>query len=125
MTITYDPVAATADAVPDVYPVQHDSHLLIDVMCAAWPPTGRCVVDLCTGSGVVALAAAEAGAASVTAIDLCPAAVACARSNTLAANATVDVHLGPWSRAIEFGPYDLVLCTDVESYRNFTGRVGN
>lgn len=110
MTITYDPVAATAEAVPDVYPVQHDSHLLIDVMCAAWPPTGRCVVDLCTGSGVVALAAAEAGAASVTAIDLCPAAVACARSNALAANATVDVHLGPWSRAIEFGPYDLVLC---------------
>ncbi len=99
-----------AAAVPDVYPAQHDSHLLIDVMCAAWPPTGRSVADLCTGSGVVALAAAKAGAASVTAIDLCPAAVACARSNTLAVNATVDVHLGPWSRAIEFGPYDLVLC---------------
>lgn len=101
---------ASLPSSPDVYPAQHDSHLLIDVMCAAWPPTGRSVADLCTGSGVVALAAAEAGAASVTAIDLCPAAVACARSNTLAVNATVDVHLGPWSRAIEFGPYDLVLC---------------
>lgn len=99
-----------AAAVPDVYPAQHDSHLLIDVMRAAWPPTGRSVVDLCTGSGVVALAAAEAGAASVTAIDLSPAAVASARSNALAANKTVDVHLGPWFRAIEFGPYDLVLC---------------
>jgi release factor glutamine methyltransferase len=110
VTITYDALAARADAVLDVYPAQHDSHLLIEVMCAAWPPTGRRVADLCTGSGVVALAAAEAGAASVTAIDLCPAAVACARSNALAANTTVDVHLGPWSRAIEFGPYDLVLC---------------
>lgn len=71
---------------------------------------GRHVVDLCTGSGVVAIGAAGQGAASVTAFDICPKAVRCARSNALAAGADVDVHLGSWARAVEFGPFDLVVC---------------
>jgi release factor glutamine methyltransferase len=39
-----------------------------------------------------------------------PGAVRCARANTLAAGVDVDVHLGSWTRAVEFGPFDVVVC---------------
>ncbi len=92
-----------------VYPPQEDSHLLIDVMVAAGLAPGAKVADLCTGSGVVALAAAQAGAAEVTAFDICPTAVAHARRSASAAGANLAVHRGSWARAREFGPFDLVL----------------
>ncbi|MEW5809275.1 MAG: HemK2/MTQ2 family protein methyltransferase [Actinomycetota bacterium] len=92
-----------------VYPPQEDSHLLIDVMVAAGLASGARVADLCTGSGVVALAAAQAGAAEVTAFDICPTAVAHARRSALTADARLTVHRGSWARAIEFGPFDVVL----------------
>ena len=68
------------------------------------------MADLCTGSGVVAIAACEQGASEVTAFDICPRAVQCARTNAAAAGVDVAVHLGSWARAAEFGPYDLVVC---------------
>lgn len=43
--------------------------------------TGKCVVDVGTGSGILALAAARAGAASVVAIDINPNAVRAATQN--------------------------------------------
>lgn len=92
-----------------VYPPQEDSHLLIDVMIAAGLAPGAKVADLCTGSGVVALAAAQADAAEVAAFDICPAAVAHARRSATAAGANLAVHRGSWARAREFGPFDLVL----------------
>src|SRR5690349_4356529 len=72
---------------------------------------GSRVADLCTGSGVVAISAAAAGARSVHAFDICRRAVHCARTNVNAAavGATVQVHRGSWARAAEFGPYDLVV----------------
>jgi release factor glutamine methyltransferase len=36
--------------------------------------------------------------------------VHCARTNAAAAGFDVAVHLGSWARAIEFGPYDLIVC---------------
>jgi release factor glutamine methyltransferase len=72
------------------------------------PPKGLRVADLCTGSGFVAVAAAMRGAVAVAAFDLCPDAVRCARANALAAGAHVEVHLGHWARAAEFGPFDLI-----------------
>jgi len=71
---------------------------------------GRRVVDLCTGSGVVAVAAGGQKASHVTAFDVCSRSVRCARMNALSAGVAVDVHLGSWARATEFGPFDLVLC---------------
>ena len=41
---------------------------------------GRHVMDLCTGTGIAAIAAAELGATSVTAWDICPRAVRCAQA---------------------------------------------
>ena len=44
------------------------------------------------------------------AFDISAEAVRCARRNALAAGVEVDVHLGTWSLAIGFGPFELVVC---------------
>jgi release factor glutamine methyltransferase len=116
MTVTADGLAQPAsarslpDVGPDVYQPQHDSYLLIEAMMSVAPPEGLSVADLCTGSGVVALAAAAAGAYSVSAFDRSPAAVECARTQALATGADIEVFEGAWTRAVANGPYDLVLC---------------
>ncbi|OBA97443.1 methylase [Mycobacteriaceae bacterium 1482268.1] len=92
-----------------VYTPQEDSRLLIDVMDKTGLARGRRVADLCTGSGVVAIAAADQGAAEVTAFDISPRAVHFARQQVSASGVDVTVHLGSWARATEFGPYDLVV----------------
>lgn len=110
MTTAYTDVQDPPVAVEGVYVPQQDSRLLVDVMADMGLARGRNAVDLCTGSGVVAVGAAEQGATSVTALDICPRAVRCARANALAAGVRVDVHRGSWARAVEFGPFDLVTC---------------
>lgn len=69
----------------------------------------RRVLDLCTGSGVVAIAAAELGAASVTAFDICPRAVRCSRNNARNAEVDIEVWQGPWTGAFEFAPFDVIV----------------
>jgi release factor glutamine methyltransferase len=93
-----------------VYAPQHDSELLTEVLHRTGLARGSRVADLCTGSGVAAIGAARQGAANVMAFDISAEAVRCARRNALAAGVEVDVHLGTWSLAIEFGPFELVLC---------------
>lgn len=70
---------------------------------------GRRVLDLCTGSGFVAIAAAELGGADVTAFDICPHAVGCSRGNAAAAGVDVDVRRGTWSDALDCAPFDVVV----------------
>jgi release factor glutamine methyltransferase len=94
----------------DVYVPREDSQLLVDVMEKTGLARGNRVADLCTGTGIVAIAACEQGASQVTAFDICPRAVQCARTDAAAAGFDVSVHLGSWARAVEFGPYDLVVC---------------
>lgn len=55
---------------PGVYRADSDTSLLIDVLRAGCYPAGRHVLDIGTGCGAVALAAADGGAASITAVDL-------------------------------------------------------
>jgi release factor glutamine methyltransferase len=100
----------TAFAIDGVYPPQQDSQLLIEVLARSGPLQQRRVVDLGTGSGVVAVAAAELGAGSVTAFDICPNAVRCARGNASAAGVDIHVKLGSWTQALECEPFDLVVC---------------
>jgi release factor glutamine methyltransferase len=98
-------------AVPDgVYGPQEDTQLLIDVMEKTGLARGHRVADLCTGSGVVAIAACELGAAEVNAFDICPRAAHYARTRAAVARVDLAVHLGSWSRGLEFGPYDLIVC---------------
>ncbi|HEX2284243.1 MAG TPA: HemK2/MTQ2 family protein methyltransferase [Mycobacterium sp.] len=110
MTTAYTDVRDPVLATEGVYAPQQDSHLLIETMDQTRLVPGHRVVDLCTGTGVVAIGAAVQGAAEVTAFDICPRAVRCARANALAAGVEIAVHLGSWTRAMEFGPFDLVVC---------------
>lgn len=55
---------------------------------------GKTVADICTGTGALAISAARAGAASVTAVDLTRRAVTCARVNAVLNRARVDVRRG-------------------------------
>lgn len=109
MTILYPDLQDSVVAAAGVYPPQHDSHLLIEAMSVAAAVADRRVLDLCTGSGVVAIAAAQIGARSVTAFDVCPHAVSCALDNAAIAGVAVDVRMGSWTAAIAGGPYDLVV----------------
>jgi len=97
-------------ALEGVYAPQEDSQFLIDVMEKTGLARGRRVADLCAGTGVVGIAAGEQGAVQVTAFDVCQRSVRCARMNASSAGVDVDVHLGSWARAAEFGPFDLVVC---------------
>lgn len=108
MTIAYTDLETPAVPV-GIYPPQQDSHLLIDAMNESGLVPGARVADLCTGSGVVAVAAAAAGAAEVSAFDICPRAVRHARRSALTEGVSVQVHRGSWSRAVEYAPFDLVV----------------
>ena len=92
-----------------VYPPQHDSQLLIGCLENSGLARGRRVLDLCTGSGVVAIAAAEQGAESVVASDICPRAVNCTRGNAAYAGVSIDVLEGSWSHALDYAPFDLIV----------------
>lgn len=123
MTTTFHPDNRQADALSDarpdtiefpmvvaargVYVPQQDSRLLIATLGSQ--AGRRRTVDLCTGSGVVAIAAAAFGASPVTAWDISAQAVACTRDNAAAAGVAIDVHRGSWAQAIADGPYDLVV----------------
>lgn len=92
-----------------VYQPQDDSYLLVDMMHETALIEGRRVLDLCTGSGFVAIAAAQMGCASVTAFDICPHAVRCSRGNAAVAGVTVDVREGSWLSALDSAPFDVVV----------------
>jgi release factor glutamine methyltransferase len=110
VTIAYTAPRDSLD-VDGVYPPQHDSFLLIDTLERAQLAQGRRVLDLCTGSGVVAIAAAALGAASVTAFDICPRAARCSRGNAIRAGVGVDVDVreGSWLGAMDLAPFEVVV----------------
>jgi release factor glutamine methyltransferase len=110
MTSAYADPPGEFSAPEGVYAPQHDSELLTEVLQHTGLARGSRVADLCTGSGVAAISAALQGAADVMAFDVSAQAVRCARANALSAGVRVDVRLGTWSRAVECGPFDLVVC---------------
>ena len=73
---------------------------------------GRDVLDVASGSGLVAIAAAKAGAASVTAADIDPDALAAIRANALANGVPVTVRDLDMTCADAAGA-ELVLAADV------------
>ena len=92
-----------------VYHPQEDSRLLVDTLRRHHVPTGKRVLDLCTGSGVVAIAAALSGASEVVAVDISAKAVACAQRNADALGAAVTVVHGPIEEARSLGTFDIVV----------------
>jgi release factor glutamine methyltransferase len=79
---------------PGVYRAQDDTSVLVDAMERGGYALGRDVLDLGTGTGAVALAAARAGARSVTAVDLSLRSVLATRVNSLVHGARLRVHRG-------------------------------
>jgi release factor glutamine methyltransferase len=108
VTITFPAPSDSLDS-HDVYPPQTDSMLLIDTLERTELATGRRLLDLCTGSGVVAIAAATLGAASVTAFDICPRAVRYSRAHAVHAGVDVDVREGSWKGALDCAPFDVIV----------------
>lgn len=83
---------------------------------------GRRVLDLACGGGVVALAAARAGAASVLAVDIDRYAMAATRLNAAANGLAVDARMADLVDG-EPPEVDVVLAGDVCYSREMTGRV--
>ncbi|WP_206492298.1 HemK2/MTQ2 family protein methyltransferase [Rhodococcus sp. KRD162] len=97
-------------AEPGVYEPQDDSWFLCEMAAQAGILQGARVLDMCTGSGAVALAASSSGAREVVAYDISPLAVACARRNAAAHAANIDVRRGSFADAAALEPFDVVLC---------------
>jgi release factor glutamine methyltransferase len=97
-------------AVPSVYAPQEDSLLLIEAMTASTALEGRSVLDLCTGTGIVAIAAALLGASEVTAVDICRRAIRCTRRNARASGVRIKAYAGTHVDTLPRGPYDVVVC---------------
>jgi release factor glutamine methyltransferase len=93
---------------PAVYPPSEDSMLLADAV-AAEPLAGARVLDLCTGSGVVAVSAMQAGAEDVVAVDVSRRAVLAARLNLWGGGGRTTVRRGDLFAVVPDGGYDLIV----------------
>ena len=79
---------------PGVYRAESDTEMLTDVMRRGGYAPGRDVLDVGTGSGALAVAAAHAGARSVTAVDLSHRSVLATWLNSRLHGAAVRVRRG-------------------------------
>ncbi|MGW0641866.1 HemK2/MTQ2 family protein methyltransferase [Streptomyces sp. S063] len=93
---------------PGVYRPQTDTLLLAHAMRREGIGPGTDLLDLCTGSGALALHAARLGA-RVTAVDISRRAVASARLNTALARLPVTVRRGDLLRALPGRTFDTVV----------------
>ncbi len=93
-----------------VYRPQHDSHLLIDAVRQSGAARGVRAADLCTGSGVIAHAIADMGAASVVAVDASVDAVRTARALTSVAADRIMVEHNDVADFCRRHTFDLVTC---------------
>lgn len=71
--------------------------------------SGRRILDVGTGSGVLAIAAARLGATEVVAVDVDPEAVSVAALNADRNQVVVDFRVGSLEVALEDGPFDIVV----------------
>ena len=94
-------------APPGVFRPRSDSRLLAD--CARPYAAGARVLDLCTGSGFLALAAARAGATEVVAIDVSRRAVAAARLNARLNGVRVSARRGDLFEPVAGARFDLIV----------------
>ncbi len=94
---------------PGVYRPQEDSWLLQHAFGCAGPPLDAKVLDFCTGTGILAVAAARAGAKSVTALDIAPRAVLTARLNAWSRRLPIRVLRGGLGVARRLAPFDVIV----------------
>ncbi|MEU6384186.1 HemK2/MTQ2 family protein methyltransferase [Streptomyces bauhiniae] len=99
---------ATLPTPPGVYTPQHDTDLIARVLEKEHLDARSAVLDLCTGSGALAVRAAARGA-RVTAVDISRRALATAWCNALLAGQRVTVRHGDLVSAVPGRRYDLVV----------------
>ncbi|MEX0789554.1 MAG: HemK2/MTQ2 family protein methyltransferase [Actinomycetota bacterium] len=85
-----------------------DTWMLADAMRSEGV-AGRRVADLCTGTGALAISAAQAGAESVTAVDLTRRAALCALVNSRLNRARVDVKRGDLFGPLTDARFDVIV----------------
>lgn len=93
---------------PGVHRPVSDTWLLAGAMRAEGL-AGRNVLDLCTGTGALAVSAALGGASSVTAVDLTAVAARCARLNAKLNGAKVRVCRGDLLAPLEGEKFDMIV----------------
>ncbi|WP_037306194.1 HemK2/MTQ2 family protein methyltransferase [Amycolatopsis orientalis] len=94
---------------PGVYRPQDDTWLLASALRASGMPDGARVLDLCTGTGALALTAAAGGAGAVTAVDISRRALAAVWANARLRRLLVRPVRGGLAEAARGGPFDVVL----------------
>lgn len=93
---------------PGVYAAQGDTFLLVSALRREGLAPGSRVLDVGTGSGAVALAAAQSGA-SVTAVDVSRRALATAWANALLHGKRIGVRTGSLFEPVRGRRFDLVV----------------
>src|SRR5690349_5878340 len=91
---------------PGVFAPPSDAWILADAVAAT--AADHDVLDVCTGSGIVAVAAALARAARVTAVDVSRRAVANARINARLNGVSLDARRSDLLRSLGGERYDLI-----------------
>lgn len=94
---------------PGVFSPRSDTRMLAKVLCADGLVAGASVLDLCTGSGALAVAAALAGAADVTAVDISRRAVGTAWLNARRNGVRVRVRRGDLFEAVPGRLFDVIV----------------
>jgi release factor glutamine methyltransferase len=94
---------------PGVFAPISDSRLLAAHLMAERPDARTRVLDLCTGSGYLAVAAAQAGAGDVTAVDLSRRAVLSARVNARLNGVRVRALRGDLLEPVRGERFDLIV----------------
>ncbi|MBF6329625.1 HemK2/MTQ2 family protein methyltransferase [Nocardia transvalensis] len=94
---------------PGVYRPQTDTNLLVRALRSAAIPRDGSVLDICTGTGAVAIHAARTGARQVTAIDVSAAALASARVNSLLRGVRLELLRGDFAEVLGERSFDVVL----------------
>lgn len=94
---------------PGVYRPQEDTRLLAEVLRLATVPAGVRVLDVGTGTGVLALVAVRAGAGQVIAVDVCGRALLAARVNAWLRGAPVRVVRSDLLETVEGEEFDVIV----------------
>jgi release factor glutamine methyltransferase len=94
---------------PGVFRPRSDSWLLAAVLRSRPQLRGGTVLDVCTGSGAIAVAAALAGARAVTAVDLSAAAVLSTRLNARLNGVAVEALRGDLLGAVPGRRFDVIV----------------
>ncbi|KAB2352785.1 HemK2/MTQ2 family protein methyltransferase [Actinomadura rudentiformis] len=94
---------------PGVYRPQSDTDLLSETLRRTPVPAGARVLDICTGTGAVSVAAARLGGCRVTAVDVSTRAVLAARLNTMIRGLPVRVLRGDLFAPVHGQVFDVIL----------------